>query len=183
MDLNDKRQRANNVIITGLPSTSDMTDKERFLHLCSAEFGLRPPVLSCRRLGKAGTGRSQPLLVRLESGNDAKYCVEHAKDLRHSLEVFVRNSVFINADLTKAEANAAYQQRCLRRIRRANRVEGRVDHPLPSGVVGQSSSLLSANAASFTSSVVKPSLTGRSPDARPIPSLAPPGGCPGLSQS
>jgi len=43
------------------------------------------------------------------------YLVKNAKMLRHSADPIVRNSVFINADLTKAEALTAYQRRCRRR--------------------------------------------------------------------
>jgi len=43
------------------------------------------------------------------------YLVKNAKMLRHSADPIVRNSVFINADLTKAEALTAYHRRCRRR--------------------------------------------------------------------
>ena len=47
---------------------------------------------------------------------------QNAKLLRHSEDPVVRSSVYINADLTKAEALTAYQRRCRRRELAAARI-------------------------------------------------------------
>ena len=59
----------------------------------------------CRRLGKVIPGKVQPLLVTVRSEEQA---------LTQSLDPTVRDHVYFNPDLTKAQANAAYQARCQR---------------------------------------------------------------------
>jgi len=44
-----------------------------------------------------------------------------ARRLRHSNVSIIHNDVFINANLTKAEATAAYELRCARRLTAARR--------------------------------------------------------------
>ena len=48
---------------------------------------------------------------------DAELVISHAKELRNASDEYVRAKVYINADLTTAEAKAAYEQRCPRRQR------------------------------------------------------------------
>ena len=72
-------------------------------------------VKHCKRIGKVIPEKSQSLLVTLESLDHANIIQSNAKILRKSVNDFVRDNVFINADLTKAEAAAAYEERCRRR--------------------------------------------------------------------
>ena len=67
------------------------------------------------RIGKRVDNRLQPLLVTLESINDAAYLVANARVLRRSRDLMVSQSIFVSADLTPAEAKAAYEIRCRRR--------------------------------------------------------------------
>ena len=53
----------------------------------------------------------------LSNPDHASRILSEAKTLRHSDDMLVRNQVFINPHLTKAEAMAAYEQRCQRRLR------------------------------------------------------------------
>ena len=76
----------------------------------------------CRRLGKADRTQNRPILVALSSAEDASFLIRNARMLRQSENNFVRTSIFINADLTPAEALAAYESRCARRQRRAEQL-------------------------------------------------------------
>ena len=113
-DFEEKDRRAKNLVISGV-SLSSTPDKVTVEKLCNTEFGFNPQIVKCRRLGLPRPGRVQPVLVVLESVTDAEFLVKNAKLLRHSEDPVVRNSVYINADLTKAEALTAYQRRCCRR--------------------------------------------------------------------
>jgi len=83
--------------------------------LCRKELRLIVEVVKCRRLGQLKPGRQQPVLATLRSADDVESVIKVAKDLRGSDDVTVRNSVYINPDMTKAESLAAYQRRCRRR--------------------------------------------------------------------
>jgi len=113
-DFEEKDRRASNVVISGL-MLSSVSDKVTVEELCNTEFGFVPKIIKCRRLGQPRPGRVQPVHVVLESVTDAEFLVKNAKLLRRSTDSVVRDSVFINADLTKAEALTAYQRRCRRR--------------------------------------------------------------------
>lgn len=122
LDINDKGRRARNVVVNGLPTSND--DKASFSQLINDEFHLQPNVVHVRRLGRVQAGRVQPLLVVLNDNDEANHLLQNAKRLRDSLSDQVRSSVYINADLTQAEAAAAYQQRCERRERTARQSRG-----------------------------------------------------------
>lgn len=79
------------------------------------------PVVSCRRIGRPSTDKIQPIVVTLQSKDDAKYLVENAKLLRQSSDPVIASGVYLNADLTPSEARAAYELRCRRRERTQNR--------------------------------------------------------------
>ena len=113
-DFKEKDRRAENLVISGL-SLSSTPDKVTVEKLCNTEFKFNPQIVKCRRLRLPRPGRVQPVLVVLESVAHAEFLVKNAKLLHHSEDPVVRNSVFINADLTKAEALTAYQRRCCRR--------------------------------------------------------------------
>jgi len=85
----------------------------------------------------------------LQSRTDAEYLIKNAKSLRQSQDTYVRNTIYINADLTKVEAMTAYQNRCRRRQMAAARASS-------TGVVtnnGQSITVLNSQAASYLQSV------------------------------
>jgi len=114
-DLAEHDRRARNIIINGLSTADGGSDKQRVESLLNDEFATSVEVVRCRRIGRQQPARVQPLLAVLPSASDADYLIRNARRLRSSTNPTVRESVYINADLTKAEAHAAYQRRCRRR--------------------------------------------------------------------
>jgi hypothetical protein len=119
VDLNKKQRRANNIVISGLPpSDCDAKAATEFLRAeFEWDFELWPgvSVVQCRRLGKPQENKVQPLLVTLHNREQAEYYIKNAKLLRSSHHDWVKENVFINADMTPSEAKAAYELRVKRR--------------------------------------------------------------------
>jgi len=61
------------------------------------------------------------LLIKLQSEDSVKAVLSAAKSLRHCDDKYVRQSVYINADLSPAEAKLAYKKRQRRREQIARR--------------------------------------------------------------
>lgn len=123
-DFEEKDKRAKNIVISGLPNSQ--SDKTSVENLCNTEFGFTPQIVKCRRLGRQTSDcRVQPLLVILQSVEEAECLIKEARCLRQSSDPAVSSSVYINPDLTKAEALRAYQRRCRRRELAASRNSGR----------------------------------------------------------
>ena len=104
-----------------------MSDKLSVESLCRTEFGFTPHIVRCRRLGQVRVDQIQPVLVMLQSATDAEFFINNAKSLRESSNPRVKRSVYINADLTKAEAQIAYRERSRRRALTAARNSTRVN--------------------------------------------------------
>ena len=127
-DLINKRNREKNVVITGLKPSTTIADKDLFRSLCASDLGIHPipdPV-SCRRLvskQRQAKGNSidpnhvHPLLVVFSSEEGANRILSNAKLLRQSSSDYVKASVYINRDLTKAEAAAEFEIRERRRAK------------------------------------------------------------------
>ena len=123
-DLLNKKHRQRNLVITGLKPSSTIADKDLFKDLYASHFSTRPipePVL-CRRLIPKDHNKQRnnvvqisPLLVVLPSEAQAQYILLNARSLRESTRDHIRNHVYINRDLTKAEAAAEYEHRQKRR--------------------------------------------------------------------
>lgn len=120
-DIDDKTRRARNIIVNGLPETTD--DHSAVKQLINDEFSIQPDIVRCRRLGKPRHDRVRPLLVICQNESDAEHLKRHAKRLRHSTNDTVRSKVFINADVTQAEALALYQKRVEKRQRAAHHLQ------------------------------------------------------------
>ena len=141
IDLSIKKQRGNNIVITGMPpaQSADLEIKS-VIDLLTVEFGwdtdLCPgvSVARCRRLGKPQEGKFQPLLATLDTREQAEYYVKNASLLRHSTQPEIRNNVFINPDLTPSEAKAAFELRQRRRQRRQESAAATND---PSAIPGR----------------------------------------------
>lgn len=118
-DLQMKQKRSNNIVISGLKTTGCDDEKMIVAGMIWNEFGKEVSVKSCRRLGKKIANRTQNLLVILSTADDATFLIRSARALRQSDNEYVRSNIYINADLTPAEAQAAYEARCVRRQRRA----------------------------------------------------------------
>jgi len=124
IDLNIRKQRANNIVITGmLPAESPDHEIKAVIDLLTTEFGwdtdLCPgvSVARCRRLGKPQDGKLQPLLVTLDTRDQAEFYIKNACLLRQSDQPEIRKNVFINPDLTPSEGKAAFELRQRRRMR------------------------------------------------------------------
>ena len=120
IEQNSKERRANSFIISGLPAASDKSDSELALRLCNDEFGLTVDMQSTKRLGREATDRPRPLVVFIRSREQAQAIIQTAKRLRQSSDATVRSQVYINPNLTKAEAKAMYEIRQRRRLGKNN---------------------------------------------------------------
>lgn len=119
VDLEDKRRRSKNFIVSGL-SPNSSSDTTLICDLLHSEFNwshseLEAEIVHCKRIGKQQTGRVQPILVACQSRDTADYFTSNAKRLRRSSSDAVREKVYISADLTPSESKAAFEIRCKRR--------------------------------------------------------------------
>lgn len=112
-----KQSRQKNVIISGLPSSSQQPDSELVEQLLCNELQISSSIRSCQRLGKPSQNKTQPVRVSLASQQEAIDILALAKRLRSSADNYISKNVYINKDLTKAEAEAAYNERCRRRTK------------------------------------------------------------------
>ena len=116
-DLHTREARAKNVVVCGLISEIGTDDKTSFLQFCQQEFRSKPSVSYSRRLGKPVPGRINPLLVVLSCKYDAESLIRMDRNRAYSGREGVYKDVFVNPDLTKAESEAAYNERQKRRQR------------------------------------------------------------------
>ena len=124
-DMMARETRRKNIIISDLPLAHGISDTALVDDLIESEFGFRPLIARTRRLGRPIDGRIQPIAVTLSAINDAIYLVDNAKMLRKSANDNARQFIYINNDMTKAEAQAAFDQRNQRRNERRTGV----NHP------------------------------------------------------
>ena len=110
-----KDARRRNVVVSGLPSKPGVSDAALVDELVETEFGYRPLIARTRRLGRVVNGRVQPSSFTYANVNDAEYLVDHVRLLLDSNNTSVRQSVYINRDMTCAEAQAAFDRRNQRR--------------------------------------------------------------------
>lgn len=132
VDMAEKNKRESNIIVSGLQPSLTETDIQLVLNLCSTELGTQPDVVHAKRLGRKLIGKTQPLLVVLRDADEAKKLIRNARYLRHSTNSVVKKDVYINPNLTAAEAAAAYQLRVQRRSSAQRRREnGGYDGDVP----------------------------------------------------
>jgi len=126
--INDINRRKNNVVISGLPETAvnDETDKHiadrnTFISICEEHLDVKPSLshLGCIRLGKRENYGDRPrkLFVHLSSEAAASSILNSAKLLRRSDDPVISSSVFINPDLSSADAKLAFERRQRKRER------------------------------------------------------------------
>ena len=120
-DLKDHERRSRNIVISGVPFTNEANDPPCVQNMLECEFKVKPVIVRCRRLGKVQPGRIQPLLVTFRNDDQASFLISNAKQLRNSADLYTKQSVFINRDVTKAEAYADFIARRDRRLRAAAR--------------------------------------------------------------
>ena len=117
VEQHEKERRSNSFIISGLPVEVDVDDSKKVKHICTHDLNI--PIDDCiskiKRIGKLLPNKIQPVLVILKDKEVAQKVIKKAKSLRQSQSAYVRKSVFINPNQTRAEELAAYQLRCQRR--------------------------------------------------------------------
>lgn len=102
-DFDDRNCRNKNTVINGLRVEGN-GDKNTVEKLLIGEFSLLTTIVKCRRLGRKLDGKIQPILVAMPSVAEAECLIYDAKRLSKWTNENVKSSLFINADLTKAEA-------------------------------------------------------------------------------
>jgi hypothetical protein len=110
------KSREASVIVSGLASADNASDSDLFSAFCAAELHLEPDIASTKRLGRLQAGKVQPLLAYLKQAEQAKQLIANAKWLRLSSDPVTKEKVYINPNLTRAEAAAAYEVRTQRRL-------------------------------------------------------------------
>ena len=113
----DAERRRKNVIVSGLKEDSD--DRSAFLQLCESHFSVKPAISEhdCKRLGnRRDINKPRLLLVRLRYENIASTILHEAKRLRNSQDT---QNIFINPDLSREAAKAAFEARQRARSKRA----------------------------------------------------------------
>lgn len=113
----DKEEARQCLIVSGLEPTADKPDSELFSAMFQDEFDIKPDIFKTNRLGKNNQpeGKTKPFLVILREVTQVQKLLACARPLRRSTDAATRYRVFINPNLTKAEAEAAYQLREKRR--------------------------------------------------------------------
>ena len=127
LDMSDKLRRANNVVVTGLSPVDGVDDVDLLSQLCENYLPIKPAVRRerCRQLGKPQDGKTQPLVIQLESEDCMKELISCSRRCATELQN-PNNSlnIYINRDLTPAGAHAAFllreKRRSQRRISRLN---------------------------------------------------------------
>ena len=121
-ELMEKQRRKCNVVVSGLKEVEGVDDVDAFCEICKTCLPVKPPVnrQNCRRLGRKTTSKIRPLLITLVNESSAAELIQCAPLLRQSSEA---TGIYINADLTAAEALAGFQARERRHARRSARGE------------------------------------------------------------
>jgi hypothetical protein len=109
--------------VSGLQPNHAICDKSLFISLCAGEFAITPDVAIVKRIGHLQPGKVQPLLVTLRQVDQAQQLIASARQLRQSTNPAVRDHVYINPNLTRAQAEAAYYMRLHRRQVAQNRAD------------------------------------------------------------
>lgn len=119
-EMQEVQRRRQNVIVSGLKPVEGLSDIDLFSSLCEKCLPVKPAIDSvhCRRLGKQQPGKVRRFLVALRNEESATELLRCAKMLKQSTE---GTGIYINPDLTQAEAQAAFEQRQRRRLRKANK--------------------------------------------------------------
>ena len=114
-ELNSISKRSFDIVVTGLPPNSSTSDTDQFVEICFASLDITPSVKSTHRLGDKKPNKIQPLLVTLTTTKEVDEILKIAKLLRKAPSEFVRDNIYFNKHLTKAEALNAYNDRMKRR--------------------------------------------------------------------
>jgi len=117
IDQHGRDIRSSSFIISGLPLSVVHSDKYIVMERCSNEFNIQVDIVSTKCLGKTSpsSNKIQPLLVHVNNVDHAKQIISSARQMRQYIASLVRDNVYINQNVTKAAASAAYELRCRHR--------------------------------------------------------------------
>ena len=121
--MNDIARRKHNIVITGLPESpsSDseqikLDDQNAFLSLCEQYLDVKLAIAAkgCVRVGKQDSHRNQPrkLLIHLKSESSAADVIKAGYRLRRVEDC---QGIYINPDMSPAQAKIAFEKRQQRR--------------------------------------------------------------------
>ena len=124
----DMKRRSLNVIISGLAPSPHVSDTALLEQFMEQNLTVKPHIVSTKRLGQSrGTTGEQSklpkLCVTLESAENVNNLLDSSSMLRSSSNQNARR-VYFNRDLNRAQREAAYEARCLRRSRRPATTQG-----------------------------------------------------------
>ena len=102
-----------NFVLSGIVPSPSQSDGALVATLLRNELGIDTTVVRCTRLGKssANVKRPQLLLVTVSSNVDARTAIRSATKLRRSTDDYIRDNVYLNADLTPEQHKADYDLR------------------------------------------------------------------------
>ena len=104
----DRERRRHNLVIYGMPESSNSTsaelgtdDQSRFSGLVRSQFNIENINISkVIRIGRSTNNKPRPLLVTLLDDSSRRYILQNAKSLRNNSTY---NNVYISPDLTPKE--------------------------------------------------------------------------------
>lgn len=118
-ELKLRTSKETNIIISGIPLSTILSDAQIVTNLLLDELNVTAMVTHCLRLGKPNTARPQLLLATLAHASDAMKVIRLAKTLRNSRNDDVKNNVYINPDLTHEQRTIQYNLRTELKHRKA----------------------------------------------------------------
>lgn len=116
----EKKRRASNIIVSGLPPRPNVKDVDLFGDFCQNNLTVKPRVIATRRLGRDSQNLNAKLCVTLENVEAVKDVISSSRLLRASQDSEVRR-VFFNLDLTRLQSEEAYARRLAKRSSRTQK--------------------------------------------------------------
>jgi hypothetical protein len=116
----EKEKRRKNIIVSGLPIPSSSSAHAEFTSLCEIHLGCKPLIApeKCSVIDKPMTGKIPRLKITFASEVTRDDILARARSLRLVDDIAVR-SIYLNPDLTPAEAKTAYEERVRRRLKKS----------------------------------------------------------------
>jgi len=128
LEKDDRIKRSRKIIVSGLVPQVHTADNDVFNSFRENNLTVKPHLMSCHRVGKPTATRLAKLKISLDNSQAVDYLIVSSPILRQSVDATIRN-VYFNKDLTKMEAQAAYEERQRRRC--TNNVTGHAEDTSP----------------------------------------------------
>ena len=113
--ISDTERRKRNVIVTGLPESTNDVSSIIQLFKTSLQMNVGNSIVSTKRLGTENTNKYRRLLIVFNSLTVASDVYSRARLLRGSSDKYTADHIFINQDLSREESRLAYLRRVKRR--------------------------------------------------------------------